>query len=335
MAKTLLRRAEAIHAKSLDSLLSDDIKVKLSMYKQECYNIRQKMNRPGGTLIAQGVCKEDALKIFKPSSAAMPLSCPALKRTINKHVALLDPVHGRVVKIYISLSHATMAVQIMRSKGHPSEENRLRITDKIIQRCSEDPFFLIYGYRFVFLDELMSGKVKFLSPAHDRSSSTLMKRDLITGKVLDGFSDLESAFHDWKQSCLSSPTLRDSLDESSLDLELFQREYVAGSEDVDGVIWEVRTSSALDEMEHRGKEAQISDSATMDETCIELKAEQRPEEVCVEMKDPQQTAPSVSVSDNADTDTVRSKIIDEESAKKRKREEKLKEDIVDVGDTTS
>lgn len=281
MANVLLQRAAAIQAKSFDHLLSPEVKVKLSTYKKECSRTRQRFSRPGGMQLKKGVSKEDAMKMFKPSSADTPIACPgnAIKLTMNKHVALLDPVDGRVVKIYIFLSHAMLAVQLMRSKGHPSEDNNRRITYKHMERGAKDPFFLIYGYRWVFLDDLVSGKVQFQSPpSRDLSNCAVVKRDLITGKTLNGFDDLESAYCDWKRSFLSSPTRRVHDDESLLTKESFETDYLVGNQDVDGVVWESPTSPDESSLRGQGPTREIADPI-LEKSQSELEIEQEQESV--------------------------------------------------------
>ena len=191
--------------------------------------------------IPDGTTKRDAIQRWKPSNAETQLTPKTLKQIQNTPVGLLDPVTGRVVKIYNSLRNASVAIQLMRSSNKYPEENLFRVlNEKKIHKAAKDPWYCFYGYRFVYISDLMSGKVQFeeCTTKGPVGGGEIVKRDMITGRILDQFEDTSSAYTDWKQSVLSSPIFED--DRISLTFDNFESSYLKGQSDVDGLRWETR-----------------------------------------------------------------------------------------------
>lgn len=235
MAEVLQRRAHQMQRKSFDQFLSQKVKDGLKAYHQSCLDDRQKTSRPGSTKLDAGMTKADALRMWKPSSARKPLIVKIMRLSALKPVALLDPVSRRVVKIYGSIYHASKAIEMMHQTAYPCEYNAPGMSKKLLQKSAVDPHKLIFGYRWLYLEDLRAGKVVFLSPPMPLVDAKILKKDLVTGSMLAGFQDLMEAHLDWKTSLLSSPTV--AVEESKLSMDHFEAEYLNGKMDVDGVVW--------------------------------------------------------------------------------------------------
>jgi len=94
-------------------------------------------------------------------------------KSINgRPIAILDSVSGRVVKLYSTVKSASKAVETILKLGHRCEWNasasRTDLNLKLIaEKSRNDPNSLLFGYRWLFLDDLEDGKVTFLTTVCD------------------------------------------------------------------------------------------------------------------------------------------------------------------------
>lgn len=160
MAIVLRKRAEAIQAKSFDQYLTKEMKQEIQNY-------------------VDSLRKERDAAPKKVSSTATP---SGQRHKITTHVggsrshrkrpiAVLDPDTGRVVKVYTSASSTANAVCQLLSSPLECEWERTEINNlgklrrSVLINCASDPSVLLFGYRWLFLDELHDEKVSFDTPA--------------------------------------------------------------------------------------------------------------------------------------------------------------------------
>jgi hypothetical protein len=154
MAEVQRRKYLKIRMRSFDSLLSSGVKQRVDEYVSECDLDRRRMPR------TQVSSTPD-----RPTNGRHKITVGArvnVKKS-NKIVAVLDPDTGRVVKMYSTFKAAYLAAQFLLGLGHPYEfpsltEHSLR---KIIPASSDDPSMLAFGYRWLYMDDLLKRKVKF------------------------------------------------------------------------------------------------------------------------------------------------------------------------------
>jgi len=173
MAAVLRRRVIMIRKRSIDQKLSDSVKNDIHLYSQEFENAW--LNRVGGTpskeygdmLTPSKTWKDNSIKKKKPRSKSNII----LKASSHgKAIAILDTVSGRVIKTYSTVKSASQAAQILLKLGHRCEWNggRSGLNLKLIAlKSASDPSSLLFGYRWLFLEDLSDGKVTFLDPVCD------------------------------------------------------------------------------------------------------------------------------------------------------------------------
>lgn len=171
MAFVLRRRVLMIRRRSVDHKLSDKVLRDVNDNSQQFENA---WNGQMGETLPEEFCsipvgskrwKENAIR------RKMPKSKITLKASGHgKPIAILDTVSGRVVKTYSTAKSASEAAQILLNNGNRCELKggvsslNLKL---IAQKSASDPLLLLFGYRWVFLEELNEGRVVFPEPIFD------------------------------------------------------------------------------------------------------------------------------------------------------------------------
>ncbi len=173
MALVLRRRVKMICRRSIFSKLSDKVKKNVSNYALKfddawASGITEKLSIENEDSISADNWKLSAIESMKPKSHYNFTAKP----TNGRPVAILDSVSGRVVKLYSSAKSASKAVEIILKAGHRCEWNanasRTDLNCKLIaEKSREDPNSLLFGYRWLFLDDLNEGRVTFFKAVCD------------------------------------------------------------------------------------------------------------------------------------------------------------------------
>lgn len=166
MAGVHRRRAANIRGKSFDHLLSDSAKAAVQEYACSCERKR------GVAQNAVPSAREKVLRAKRPKGK-YKIGVKSSNSGSSKVVAILDPSSGRIVKMFSSVKSALQAVHLLQKLGHTCEW-KTPDAKSIIHRSSSDPSMLLFGYRWLPLEDLHSKKVKF-----PKASSTAieMKHD--------------------------------------------------------------------------------------------------------------------------------------------------------------
>ncbi|KAL3943256.1 MAG: hypothetical protein SGBAC_002665 [Bacillariaceae sp.] len=155
MAGVLKRRAMKIRKKSLDHLLNDAVKSSVGEYVSSCERERLQLllsKRPKniiGAKALQAKQPKGKYKMFVNS-----------KHASTKKVAILEPSTGRILKTYSSVKTAVVAYDHLVKLGHECEWTDPDVP-KLINRSSSDSKCILFGYRWLPLDDLRARKVKF------------------------------------------------------------------------------------------------------------------------------------------------------------------------------
>jgi hypothetical protein len=169
MAEVLRKRADRIRMRSFNERLSRQVKGELEEFIRDREHFRVALQS------AKHLEESKAeIQSWKPRSVHRIEVCK-IGQNNAKAIAVLDPVAGRVVLTYSSAKNAARAVHILLTQGHRCEWNaKLGLNMKLIaQKSARDPSMLVFGYRWVFLDDLRSNRVAFLEP----SSQSVEMRD--------------------------------------------------------------------------------------------------------------------------------------------------------------
>ena len=165
MAVVQSRRAKAICERSFNNLLSDEVKVALQDYHRACELERGQSSSQNHFSASP---EEKALRAQRPKSKHK-ITIQSFNPSVSRPVAILDPVSGRMVKIFSTLKTAAQAAQMLLELGHPCEYDLGHDVNmkSIAKRSAADPSILLFGYRWLMLHALRTGKVKFLRPSAD------------------------------------------------------------------------------------------------------------------------------------------------------------------------
>jgi hypothetical protein len=172
MAEVQRRKYLKIRKRSIDHLLSDEAKQRVDEYVSENENERSKMVR-----VAKDASLPPALE-RRASNGRNKITVPFSTGNTNRLVAVLDPETGLLVKIYSSLKSSCLAALFLVGLGYPVEFRDLmeKNVASIIRKSPQDPTLLLFGYRWLSMDDLVGRKVKFgaqISPANvDRAEPT-------------------------------------------------------------------------------------------------------------------------------------------------------------------
>ncbi|CAJ1954578.1 unnamed protein product [Cylindrotheca closterium] len=168
MAGVLRRRALGIRKKSFDHLLSDGVKSTVGEYVTLCERGRLQLlltQRP------KNIAESKALQAKQPKGKYKMFVNS--KHAKTKKVAILDPSTGRILKTYSSVKNAVVAYSHLAKLGHECEWTEPDVA-KLINRSTHDSKCLIFGYRWLPLDDLRALKVKFRKKA-PASASTILE----------------------------------------------------------------------------------------------------------------------------------------------------------------
>lgn len=157
MAGVHRRRAASIRRKSFDHLLSISAKAAVQDYASSCERTR------GLSQNAVPSAEEKVLRAKRPKGKHK-IGVKASNNGLRKVVAILDPSSSRIVKMFSSIKSALQAVDLLQNLGHQCEWTAPD-GKAIILRSSADPSLLLFGYRWLQLEDLQSKKVKFPKPS--------------------------------------------------------------------------------------------------------------------------------------------------------------------------
>lgn len=151
MAEVQRRKYQKIRKRNFESLLTSETKARVEEYVAECNLARSKI---------RGLPKKD-----RRHNSRNKIAVRSWKRT-NKVLGILDPDTGLIVKMYNSFKGATLAAQFLLGLGHPMEFTSLsdlseHYMKKIVQASAKNSNVLLFGYRWLYMEDLVLRKVKF------------------------------------------------------------------------------------------------------------------------------------------------------------------------------
>eukprot|EP00978_Attheya_sp_CCMP212_P032344 scaffold125904_cov49-Attheya_sp.AAC.3 len=152
MADVQRRKSHMIRNGSIDSLLSDTVRKKIQEIERKCDLVRGKNTRVPKDL------PPTKSKMKQRYSIEVPKSLGGTSRTI----AVLDPDSGRIFKEYTTLRAACLAAMFISNLGIKSERPvSLSTVKTVLRKGKTDPSVLLFGYRWLYLDDLREGRVYF------------------------------------------------------------------------------------------------------------------------------------------------------------------------------
>lgn len=181
MADVLRKRMLAMRAKSIDRDLAGVVLSKLDEYAKTCRKKR-------GTIAVPPHLDG------RPTSRHR-ITIKSTKIGRSTKVAILDPETGMVVKIYTTLRSAAVAADYV-GKSHKHELRRAISEDAVkdvVKRSADDPSVTLFGHRWLELEKLQAGHVRFGSAAPKIQVSSPVFEVMIDGKSNYRFFSVDEA----------------------------------------------------------------------------------------------------------------------------------------------
>ena len=226
MAKVMSQKYIVMRQINIDEGLSEYIRQQLGIYVAECKQSRL----------------ERANQLVQTKISRIPISkhqfqVSAAKRGVKKAVAVFDQSTNMVVKQYTSMASAGQAAMLLKKLGFECEINPVtqNSVKSIISKSATDPSLLIFGYRWIRVEDLRSGQ--FVVDESEKRRPIIQKVCSISNAKLAGFDTIEKAYQDWidyRKACLSLP----SSGRGEESIEYFIEKFLDGNEMIDGVWWE-------------------------------------------------------------------------------------------------
>jgi Bromodomain len=155
------RRAHEMRQRSFDHMISDHVKNELADYitsleVERCKHSSQEASslQPRSTSTPTSQTRHKIIRQSKPSGKTRP-------------IAILDADSGKLLKIYSTMQSAWKAMDFVHKLNRHECEFEFNEVDtvlklrKLILDCQDNPTVRLYGYRWLYLDDLRSRKVKF------------------------------------------------------------------------------------------------------------------------------------------------------------------------------
>jgi len=233
MAEVQRKRCYVLRKCSIDKHLKPFILQELGKFVRVCETKRQKIEIASveGTLWPKSNYNYDST--VSPHKA-------------KKKVGVFDTETNMLVKQYSTLASAAhIAVYMCKKLGHNSGLRNMNFTSvkTAIRNSSKDPSLLIFGYRWLFVQELRDGiffvdhtnpKCAEGSTNKSEGSNTVINKTCLTTQVtLATFSSISGAYTDWSES------LKGSIDSVQDPTFLtFKHNYLDTNHSIDNAVWE-------------------------------------------------------------------------------------------------
>jgi Bromodomain/PHD-finger len=165
MAEVHRRRYLEMRRRSFDHLLSDDVKSRVAGFVERCEQER--------IPAIQSPKEKSAARFSVPSKYRMDVKVAYGGN--RRDVAILDPETGMLAKMYASQKSACHAANFLRALGHKCELEALsdHVVKNFIKNSAYDPSQLLFGYRWLLVEDLRGGKVIFGKGSKDRKGVLL------------------------------------------------------------------------------------------------------------------------------------------------------------------
>jgi len=150
-------------------------------------------------------------------------------------VGILDKDTSMVIKQYTSVSASFAVAEFLSKLGHSSEVktcNKQKIRE-YIRAMQVDPSLTLFGYRWIYMDNIRSGKFTLSAKVAD---AIIRKQCKISQAVLEEYSSIEDAHKSWLNALSKCVGATESIGEDK-SVEYFQKCYLDGGNSLDAQEW--------------------------------------------------------------------------------------------------
>ena len=180
----------------------------------------------------------------------------ATTQAASRSVIVIDPDSNTIVRYYTTQRFAMQACYKLLKNGHDSglSPHTDHFWRKMIKAASLDPTITVFGYRWLLQDEVLDRMVifpGFIDKLEKPSSKELkksitlrqnllvLKKDAISGAILERFSSIEDAYRDWISTKNISISKSGVCSSENKDLVLFEKDFLQGTHHIDGIRWKL------------------------------------------------------------------------------------------------
>ena len=186
-------------------------------------------------------CKEKRMELSNSLKPWIP-SCKYQINIANRGntkakviVGILDKDTNMVIRQYTSVSASFAVTEFLSNLGHASEvetSNKQKIRE-YIRAMQVDPSLTLFGYRWLYMDNIRSGKFKLSAKVAD---AIIQKQCKISKAVLEEYSSIEDAHKSWLNALSKCVGVTESIGEDK-SVEYFQKCYLDGGDSLDAQEW--------------------------------------------------------------------------------------------------
>jgi hypothetical protein len=186
-------------------------------------------------------CKEKRMELSNSLKPWIP-SCKYQINIANRGntkakviVGILDKDTNMVIRQYTSVAASFTVAEFLTNLGHASEvetSNKQKIRE-YIRAMQVDPSLTLFGYRWLYMDNIRSGKFKLSAKVAD---AIIQKQCKISKAILEEYSSIEDAHKSWLNALSKCVGATESICEDK-SIEYFKKCYLDGGDSVDAQEW--------------------------------------------------------------------------------------------------
>lgn len=218
MGQVLRRKTAVIRRVSFENDLDSFVRQNFDAFVEDCKVKREELSH--------------SLKPWIPSSKYQ-INVPARGSANKRKIGIFDPATNMLVKQYTAFAAAFSVTEFLTRLGHKSEI-KTNIKQKVkehIMAMQDNPEILLFGYRWILMDNLRSGNFKL-----HKSTATVEKVCKVSKTVLAAYDTIEEAFQGWKDALGKSVGIS-QIRESDKTLDKFKQCFLYGESSIDEQVW--------------------------------------------------------------------------------------------------
>ena len=259
MGQVLRRKTAVIRRVSFENDLDSFVRQNFDAFVEDCKVKREELSH--------------SLKPWIPSSKYQ-INVPARGSANKRKIGIFDPATNMLVKQYTAFAAAFSVTEFLTRLGHKSEI-KTNIKQKVkehIMAMQDNPEILLFGYRWILMDNLRSGNFKL-----HKSTAIVEKVCKVSKAVLAAYDTIEEAFQGWKDALGKSVGIS-QIRESDKTLDKFKQCFLYGESSIDEQVW-VRTKyrSAANSIDNALKPGDMSNDM-LDTAAEQKSSKQTPNE---------------------------------------------------------
>lgn len=223
MANVMRAKYYVMRRVNIDEKLNDFIRQQLGSFADECKQYRKEF-------VDAKNSKNNPWIPFSKNE----LKVAAIKRGVKRSVAVFDPATNMIIKQYTSMNSAGQAAVLLQKLGFNCEVNTMTpcVMKNVIHKSAMDPSQLIFGYRWLFVEDIRDGK---FAVAKNADKHIIRKKCTVSSATLAKFTSIESAYEDWLNTKKKRISLSTAEDKESI--ECFTEKFIDGEDTIDGIVW--------------------------------------------------------------------------------------------------